>query len=338
MKSKWTTLVLIMMASMMSAVAQPRIAVLDFSAGVNVKQSEIDGLSAIFNTYFEPTGYIVVERTRVKRILDEHKIQGDTITEVEMTRLGRILNVPVIVIGDVNRAMGQYNIDIRAVNVETGAIIAKDGAEWSEGTSYRETMRAIAERMSRKIPLVEFYREPEPIPEPEKPQKVNPLYRPTGDYLRFSAGAPDIMVSIAYNRQITSSFLVGAGLGFGASVVRCYDENGEFVDYRGFWQPAMPIYAEIEYRTPLYKWSLFANAKIGLLAFAPADEDVFHYDYGEDDYVFFWTETYSHFFANIALGIGYKNFNFGLGASTNGLFYGFFSYSLAISKLYTALY
>lgn len=51
--------------------AQPRIAVLDFNAGVRVKQSDVDGLSAIFNTYFSPQGYTVVERTRVS--LQEHK-------------------------------------------------------------------------------------------------------------------------------------------------------------------------------------------------------------------------------------------------------------------------
>ena len=66
--------------------AQPRIAVLDFNAGVN--QNDVDGLSAIFNTYFEPTGYTVVERTRVSRILEEHKMQGSKLTEKDMVKLG----------------------------------------------------------------------------------------------------------------------------------------------------------------------------------------------------------------------------------------------------------
>ena len=278
MKYKLLVLASVVVLSILSAAAQPRIAVLDFSAGVNVNQSDVDGLSAIFNTYFEPQGYTVVERTRVNRILEEHKIQSGKITETDMARLGEILNVPVIVIGDVNLAMKQYNIDIRVVNVETGAIIAKDGAEWAEGTSYRETMRKIAERMSSKIPLVDFYRPPapEPTPKPE-PKVADPRYRPTGSYLRFGLGAVNIIASIAYNYQITPSFMVGAGVGVG-------DEEEHFT-------ATLPIYAEVELRTPRYDWSLFINTKIGCNAIS---------DYG---IIFF----------NVSAGFGYKNLNLGIG-------------------------
>ena len=232
--------------------AQPRIAVLDFSAGVNVSQSDVDGLSAIFNTYFDPAGYTVVERTRVNRILDEHKIQRNKdITEKDMVRLGEILNVPVIVIGDVNLAMGQYNIDIRAVNVETGAIIAKDGAEWTKGTSYRETMRAIAERMSKKIPLIEFYKpEPIKIDTTPKPKKVIPKYRPEGWYVMPELLSPS---AISIGNQVTSSFSYYFGFGIFAFEFDGGEREG----------PAIPVYAGIRASTPQYNFSLFADVRLG---------------------------------------------------------------------------
>ena len=336
MKSKLAILASVAVFTILSAAAQPRIAVLDFSAGVNVNQSDVDGLSAIFNTYFEPQGYTIVERTRVNRILEEHKIQSGKITETEMSRLGEILNVPVIVIGDVNLAMKQYNIDIRAVNVETGAIIAKDGAEWAEGTSYRETMRAIAERMSAKIPLIEFYRPPAPEPTPEKEETkvADHRYRSTGSYLRFSVGAPDILASIAYNYQITSSFMIGAGAGLGLTGNTLIEE-GEDVHYESkelHESAAMPIFAEIEYRTPLYRWSLFANAKTGYMMFAPEDKIHRWGLYRKD------TEEYNRFFANLTLGVGYKNLNFGFGYSTNYYVFGFISYSLPCKNLFKAFF
>lgn len=251
MKSKHTLLLLAFtLLFVTGGIAQPRIAVLNFNAGVGVHQSDVDGLSAIFNTYFVPKGYTVVERTRVSRILEEHNMQGSIITESDMVRLGELLNVPVIVIGDVNRAMGQYNIDVRAVNVETGAIIAKDGAEWAEGTSYRETMRSIAERMSASIPLVEFTK-PKPmiaVDTTPKPVKTAPKYRHEGWYIQPEVGAP---TGLSVGNQITSSFsLLG---GFGIVPIATNERES----------PALPIYIGTRLSTPKYKFSVFTEVRIG---------------------------------------------------------------------------
>lgn len=309
MKTKALLLTLMAMIGL-SVSAQPRIAVLDFNAGVQVSQNDVDGLSAIFNTYFEPAGYIVVERTRVSRILEEQNMQGGRLTEKEMVKLSEILNVPVIVIGDVNKAMGQYNIDVRAVNVETGAILAKDGAEWAEGTSYRSMMRALAERLSKDIPMVEFKR-PEPKPETKK-KTIDPTYRPTGGYLRISSGYP-VVGSLAYNHQITPYFMVGGGAGF-SPWAKLYE-----YDYYGgrdyFDELAIQIYAETELRTPKYNWSLFLNLKLGttipIIMYADP------------------------IFVAIHAGVSYENLHLGVGFSTSSYigFSGFLSYSLPLKLL-----
>lgn len=130
-----------------------RIAVVDFNAGVGISQQDVDGISAIFGTYFSPRGYTIVERTTIDRVIDEQQFQRGKITEQQMVRIGKILNVSKIVIGDVNIVSGEYNIDVRVVNVESGTIAAKDGATWGRGNSYRDLMKGIATRLSSQIAI-----------------------------------------------------------------------------------------------------------------------------------------------------------------------------------------
>ena len=134
-----------------SAMAQ-RAAVMEFKAGVGISQADVDGLSAIFTTYFRPAGYTMVERTQIDRVIDEQGFQRSSLTEDQMVRIGEILNVSKIVLGDVNIAMGQYNVDVRVVNVEGGTIAATEGATFA-GSSYRETMKSLAQKLAGQIAI-----------------------------------------------------------------------------------------------------------------------------------------------------------------------------------------
>lgn len=136
-----------------SALGGPRIAVLDFNAGAGVTQADVDGLSAIFNTYFSPSGYTLIERTQIDRVIDEHNFQRGKLTQSQMVRIGQILNVSKVVIGDINVVMGQYNVDARIVDVESGTIIAKEGATWSPDSSYRTMMEQLATSLADKIEI-----------------------------------------------------------------------------------------------------------------------------------------------------------------------------------------
>lgn len=137
----------------MATVSAQRVAVLDFNAGTGVSQADVDGISAIFNTYFSPKGYTLVERTRIDRVIDEQDFQRSKMTQSQMVRVGELLNVSKVVIGDVNLVMGQYNIDVRVVNVESGTISATDGATWSPGSSYRTMMSGLASRLANQIAI-----------------------------------------------------------------------------------------------------------------------------------------------------------------------------------------
>ena len=149
---KRTLFVLIMMLCCIGVNAQ-RVAVLDFNAGVGVSQGDVDGISAIFNTYFSPRGYTLVERTQIDKAIDEQNFQRGKFTESQMVRIGQILNVSNVVVGDINIVAGQYNVDVRVINVQSGTIQAAEGATWTSGTSYRNMMKGIAEKLANKIAI-----------------------------------------------------------------------------------------------------------------------------------------------------------------------------------------
>ena len=134
-----------------SAMAQ-RAAIMEFKAGVGISQADVDGLSGIFTTYFRPTGYTMIERTQIDRIIDEQQLQRSALTESQMVRIGELLNLSKIVIGDVNIVMGQYNVDVRVINVESGTIAATEGATF-EGASYREGMKNLAQKLAEQIAI-----------------------------------------------------------------------------------------------------------------------------------------------------------------------------------------
>ena len=163
----------------MSAMAQ-RAAVMEFKAGVGISQADVDGLSGIFTTYFRPSGYTMIERTQIDRIIEEQRMQRSSLTEDQMIHVGELLNLSKIVIGDVNIVMGQYNVDVRVINVESSTIAATEGATF-DGSSYREGMKNLAQKLAAQIaisagPTVGSQPTPPSTPEPKKRTAVETVY------------------------------------------------------------------------------------------------------------------------------------------------------------------
>lgn len=127
-----------------------RAAVLDFKANGGVSQQTVDGITAIFATYFQPEGYTMVERTQIDKVLVEQGFQHNKNTDKQMVKIGKILNVSKVVVGDVNLLLGCYNIDARVVNLETGTIDAVRGASFSD-TSYRTVIKKLAEELASVV-------------------------------------------------------------------------------------------------------------------------------------------------------------------------------------------
>ena len=163
-----------------SEVNEFSIAVVGFSANAGASQSEIDGISAIFTTYFRPAGYTLVERLRIDKIIEEHNMQRGKLTQGDMVRLGELLNVQKIVVGDIMVIEGEYNVDVRVVDVERGTIAVSDGAVFNVGSSYRSLMQSLATRLSDAISINEGNEPKEPIAPPVKEPEVRVVF----DYLK----------------------------------------------------------------------------------------------------------------------------------------------------------
>ena len=142
----------VMMFAMTFSLQAQRCAVLEFKAGVGVSQSDVDGISAIFITYFRPAGYTMVERTQIDKVIEEQGFQRSRMTQSQMVRVGQILNVTKIVVGDINIVFGQYQVDARVINVETGTISATEGATFAT-SSYRASMQSVAQKLAGKIAI-----------------------------------------------------------------------------------------------------------------------------------------------------------------------------------------
>jgi hypothetical protein len=157
MKTKILFIMIVAVLMAGAANAQMKVAVLDFKAGVGVAQGDVDGISAIFGTYFiDPQKFTLVERTQIDKTIAEQGFQYSALTNQQMVKIGQILNIQKIVVGDVNIMNGQYNVDVRMVNVETGAVDATEGATWAKGTSYRELMKGLATRLMGKTPTTTY--------------------------------------------------------------------------------------------------------------------------------------------------------------------------------------
>ena len=131
-----------------------RIAVLEFDAGAGVSRSDIDGISEIFNTYFRPEGYSVIDRTKVNNVIGEWDFQRSRPSETKRVRIGKLLNVSNIVVGTINIVYGnQYQVDTRVLNVETGVIVATSGDRFKFEGDYRSVMKGIATRLADQIAI-----------------------------------------------------------------------------------------------------------------------------------------------------------------------------------------
>jgi len=161
---KFSLIIMLLMAFAMTATAQNKkmkIAVMDFKAGVGVNANEVEGLSdMLINTLFETKKFDIVERTQLYEVLKEQKLQGE-LTVQQCVQIGRILGVESVLIGTVNflaehknldgSMTGEYNVDIRAVSVESGQIVTTAGGTKSPNSTYRAMMEEIARKLAANL-------------------------------------------------------------------------------------------------------------------------------------------------------------------------------------------
>lgn len=154
--------------------AQISIAVMDFQSGSNTT-TNVSGLSdMLINSLYETGNFDIVERSQINYALQELGYQqGKNLSVTELTRMGKYLKVDYVLVGIVNFIAtgnspdpgfmeGEYNIDVRIVDVNTSRIVSTAGVTKSGNQTYRSLMPNLAGQLSQKltassIPCIQGY-------------------------------------------------------------------------------------------------------------------------------------------------------------------------------------
>jgi len=148
MKKLFLSALMCVMALSMNA---QKCAVLEFRGSASVSVADIDGISEMFMTYFRPAGYTMIERAQIDKVISEQNFQRSNITDNQAVQLGKILNASVVILGKVSMLGGQYQVDVRAVDVQSGHDLAFEGATFSG--DYRTNVKNIATKLAGKIAI-----------------------------------------------------------------------------------------------------------------------------------------------------------------------------------------
>ena len=162
MKKLLSFVLMCLMALSMSA---QKCAVLEFRGSASVSVADIDGISEMFMTYFRPAGYTMIERAQIDKVISEQNFQRSNITDNQAVQLGKILNASIVILGKVSKLGGQYQVDVRAVNVQSGHDVALEGATFSG--DYRTNVRNLATKLAGKVAIT-----PAQTVQPTSPQPL----------------------------------------------------------------------------------------------------------------------------------------------------------------------
>ena len=129
-----------------------KIAVLDFKAGQEASQNDVDGMSAMFGAYFAPQGFTLADRGDIDRAMTELQIPRTGMTDDQTVRIGQALGLDNIVTGTITFAGGKYNADICVMDVRSGRAALTVTADWNREQPYRDVMQNIARQLAANIP------------------------------------------------------------------------------------------------------------------------------------------------------------------------------------------
>jgi TolB-like protein len=132
-----------------------KVAVLDFE-GKNMSQEDAEALTDLLRTELFNTGrFIVVERQKIQKIIEEQKFQMSGLTNTdEVTQIGRLLNVKKIMIGTMTRLGGTHIINTRIVDVQSGQVELAEAVESRGGEELLpNSVNELALKISYKVGL-----------------------------------------------------------------------------------------------------------------------------------------------------------------------------------------
>ncbi len=146
-----------------AAAKKLRVAILEFDGGTEVKNEEVKGLSRMLNSYFVNSIYFdVIENVAVLDSLSHLKSKNlleknsNDIAGVEAVILGTVnFETTDRTIQDMVTGMsrGEYNLDVRLMDLQSGKILAAAGVTWNKNETKRDIMGSVAEILLKNYEL-----------------------------------------------------------------------------------------------------------------------------------------------------------------------------------------
>jgi len=100
-----------------------KVAVLDPSGDV-YGETKKNQIADFFIMELMSKGYTCIARTQMKQLLDEQDFQSSDVTsEVDAVKIGKILNVPVVMMVNIPRFEQKIDVTAKLVRVEDGTIL-----------------------------------------------------------------------------------------------------------------------------------------------------------------------------------------------------------------------
>lgn len=133
-----------------------KVAVLDFQQQGAFSNQDVGKIVAEwFTTSLVEAGrFEVIERRLMQQILQEQKMGSSGLLDpASASRLGKLLGVKTVVTGTVQNYERTYELNVRLINVETGAIITADRVRAGSTTSLNDLVTKISARIIRHFPL-----------------------------------------------------------------------------------------------------------------------------------------------------------------------------------------
>jgi len=135
--------------------AREYIAIVDFE-GIDVSESEAHALTQRLTTEMIALEvYQVLERTEMKRLLEEQKFQYSGCVDMKCAiQIGKMIGAKYMVLGSISKLGTIYSIDARLINVETSEsyISAKYDSSGEIDMLLKEGILSIAHQLS-EIPI-----------------------------------------------------------------------------------------------------------------------------------------------------------------------------------------
>jgi WD40 repeat protein len=133
-----------------------KVAVLDFQQQGSFETAGVGRIAAEWLTtgLVETGRFEIIERRLLQQIVDEQKMGVSGLLDPSSaSRIGRLLGVKTVVTGTIQHYENTFELNVRLINVETGAIVTADRIKAGSVSGLRNMVSRITARIVRHFPL-----------------------------------------------------------------------------------------------------------------------------------------------------------------------------------------